>query len=74
MAVEQRIGRIHRYGQEETVQVYNLLAQDTVEEQIYGLLDHKLLEIARSIGKTDAQGKPMEDFRERYTRLSWQPS
>jgi len=63
MAVEQRIGRIHRYGQEETVQVYNLLAQDTVEEQIYGLLDQKLLEIARSIGKTDPQGKPMEDFR-----------
>ena len=26
MAVEQRIGRIHRYGQQETVQVYNLLA------------------------------------------------
>jgi len=63
MAVEQRIGRIHRYGQEETVQVYNLLAQDTVEDQIYNLLDHKLLDIARSIGKTDTQGKPMEDFR-----------
>jgi hypothetical protein len=63
MAVEQRIGRIHRYGQEETVQVYNLLAQDTVEETIYGLLDHKLLEIARSIGKTDTQGRPLEDFR-----------
>ncbi|MBI4609287.1 MAG: DEAD/DEAH box helicase family protein [Candidatus Rokubacteria bacterium] len=63
MAVEQRIGRIHRYGQEETVQVYNLLAQDTVEEQIYGLLEHKLFEIARSIGKTDAQGRPLEDFR-----------
>lgn len=63
MAVEQRIGRIHRYGQEETVQVYNLLAQDTVEDQIYGLLDQKLLEIARSIGKTDPQGNPMEDFR-----------
>jgi SNF2 family DNA or RNA helicase len=63
MAVEQRIGRIHRYGQEETVQVYNLLAQDTVEEQLYGLLEHKLVEIARSIGKTDAQGTPLEDFR-----------
>lgn len=63
MAVEQRIGRIHRYGQEETVQVYNLLAQDTVEEQIYGLLDQKLFEIARSIGKTDSQGRPLEDFR-----------
>jgi SNF2 family DNA or RNA helicase len=63
MAVEQRIGRIHRYGQEETVQVYNLLAQDTVEEQIYALLDQKLLEIARSIGKTDGHGNPLEDFR-----------
>lgn len=63
MAVEQRIGRIHRYGQEETVQVYNLLAQETLEEQIYGLLEQKLLEIARSIGKTDAQGRPLEDFR-----------
>jgi SNF2 family DNA or RNA helicase len=63
MAVEQRIGRIHRYGQEETVQVYHLLAQDTVEEHIYGLLDEKLYEIARSIGRTDAHGRPLEDFR-----------
>lgn len=63
MAVEQRIGRIHRYGQEETVQVYNLLAEDTVEERIYGLLESKLSEIAQSIGKTDPQGRPLEDFR-----------
>lgn len=63
MAVEQRIGRIHRYGQEETVQVYNLLAEDTVEERIYGLLESKLSEIARSIGKSDPQGRPLEDFR-----------
>lgn len=63
MAVEQRIGRIHRYGQQETVQVYNLLAEDTVEERIYGLLDNKLADIARSIGKVDENGRPMEDFR-----------
>lgn len=63
MAVEQRIGRIHRYGQLETVQVYNLLAEDTVEERIYGLLDDKLADIARSIGKVDENGRPMEDFR-----------
>lgn len=63
MAVEQRIGRIHRYGQLETVQVYNLLAEDTVEERIYGLLDNKLADIARSIGKVDENGRPMEDFR-----------
>jgi len=63
MAVEQRIGRIHRYGQQETVQVYNLLAEDTVEERIYGLLEDKLADIARSIGKVDDRGQPMEDFR-----------
>jgi superfamily II DNA or RNA helicase len=62
MAVEQRIGRIHRYGQQDTVQVYNLLAEDTVEERIYGLLDQKLADIARSIGKVDERGLPMEDF------------
>ena len=63
MAVEQRIGRIHRYGQQETVQVYNLFAEDTVEERIYGLLDAKLREIALSIGKSDDRGQPAEDFR-----------
>jgi Superfamily II DNA/RNA helicases, SNF2 family len=63
MAVEQRIGRIHRYGQQETVQVYNLFAEDTVEDRIYDLLDLKLREIAQSIGKVDEQGQPREDFR-----------
>lgn len=64
MAVEQRIGRIHRYGQQDTCQVYNLVARDTVEERIYGMLDQKLGEIARTIGKIDpATGQPLEDFR-----------
>lgn len=62
MAVEQRIGRIHRYGQQDTVQVYNLLAEDTVEERIYGLLQGKLVAIANSIGKVDERGRPLEDF------------
>jgi SNF2 family DNA or RNA helicase len=53
MAVEQRIGRIHRYGQQETVQAYNLIARDTVEERIYDLLELKLEQIARTIGKID---------------------
>jgi len=64
MAVEQRIGRIHRYGQQETSQVYNLVAEDTVEEKIYQLLDSKLREIAAHIGKLDTStGEPVEDFR-----------
>jgi len=64
MAVEQRIGRIHRYGQKETSQVYNLVAEDTVEEKIYQLLNSKLREIAEHIGKLDpTTGEPVEDFR-----------
>ncbi len=64
MAVEQRIGRIHRYGQQDTVQVYTLVAEDTVEERIYRLLEEKLLEIARTIGKLDSvTGEVVEDFR-----------
>ncbi|HNR68745.1 MAG TPA: C-terminal helicase domain-containing protein, partial [bacterium] len=46
MAVEQRIGRVHRFGQYDTVQVYNLVAEDTVEAQIYHILESKLKEIA----------------------------
>ena len=64
MAVEQRIGRIHRFGQKEVSQVYNLVAKDTVEENIYSLLWEKLDHIAKSIGKTDPEtGEPLEDFR-----------
>ncbi len=63
MAVEQRVGRVHRYGQQETVQAYNLIAEDTVEERIYMLLEEKLREIAITIGKVDKEGRPLEDFR-----------
>jgi len=64
MAVEQRIGRIHRYGQAETVQVYNLVAEETIEEQVYRILEEKLHEIALTIGKTDpVTGEVSEDFR-----------
>ncbi len=64
MAVEQRIGRIHRYGQTETVQVYNLVAEGTIEEKVYSILEQKLLDIARTIGKVDnITGDVTEDFR-----------
>jgi superfamily II DNA or RNA helicase len=64
MAVEQRIGRIHRFGQKEVAQVYNLIAEDTVEERIYGLLAEKLQSVAKAIGKVDREtGEPLEDFR-----------
>lgn len=63
MDMEQRIGRIHRYGQMHTAQVYNLVLSDTIEGRIFLLLDDKLQEIARTLGKVDAEGNVAEDLR-----------
>ena len=63
MDMEQRIGRIHRYGQNHTAQVYNLVLSDTIEGRIFLLLDEKLTEIARTVGKVDEQGNVAEDLR-----------
>lgn len=63
MDVEQRIGRIHRYGQRDTAQVYNLILSDTIEGRIFLMLDQKLVEIARALGKVDEAGNIAEDLR-----------
>lgn len=63
MDVEQRIGRIHRYGQKDTAQIYNLVLSDTIEGRIFLLLDEKLKEIAKTLGKLDEHGNIAEDFR-----------
>ena len=63
MDVEQRIGRIHRYGQKDTAQVYNLILSDTIEGRIFLLLDEKLTAIASALGKVDEQGNVAEDLR-----------
>jgi hypothetical protein len=63
MDMEQRIGRIHRYGQLDTAQVYNLVLGDTIEGRIFLLLDEKLEEIAKALGKVDEKGIVEEDLR-----------
>jgi len=63
MDLEQRIGRIHRYGQNATAQVYNLVAANTLEGQIYLLLESKLKDIAATLGKVDEHGQVAEDLR-----------
>jgi superfamily II DNA or RNA helicase len=63
MDMEQRIGRIHRYGQKHTAQVYNLVLSDTIEGRIFLLLEDKLTEIAKTLGKTDETGAVAEDLR-----------
>lgn len=63
MDMEQRIGRIHRYGQKDTAQVYNLVLSDTIEGSIFLLLTEKLEEIGKALGKVDAEGNVTEDLR-----------
>jgi superfamily II DNA or RNA helicase len=63
MDVEQRIGRIHRYKQLHTAQVYNIVLGDTIEGRIYLLLEQKLKTIAEAVGKVDSEGNIAEDLR-----------
>ena len=48
--LEQRMGRIHRYGQKYEVYVTNLVAKDTIEGHIFKRLFDKLREIKDKMG------------------------
>ncbi len=53
MRLEQRIGRIHRYGQENNIQIYNFAIRDTIEEHIMTLLYEKINLFEQVIGDLD---------------------
>ncbi|MCH1624869.1 DEAD/DEAH box helicase [Ferdinandcohnia quinoae] len=53
MRLEQRIGRIHRLGQEKDVHIYNFATKDTVEEHILKLLYEKINLFERVVGQLD---------------------
>lgn len=53
MRLEQRIGRIHRYGQEKDVHIYNFAIKNTIEEHILHLLYEKIDLFRRVIGELD---------------------
>ena len=48
--IEQRMGRIHRYGQQKEVYVFNLVAGDTREGRVFKKLFEKLEEIKKALG------------------------
>lgn len=53
MRLEQRIGRIHRLGQEKDVNIYNFAIKETVEEHILKLLYEKINLFEKVIGELD---------------------
>ena len=53
MRVEQRIGRVHRIGQQRDVVILNMAIRDTVEEYILQLLEQKIRLFTNAVGETD---------------------
>ena len=54
MAIEQRIGRIDRIGQQREVFVFNLVTLGTLEEQVLHLLDEKISMFELVVGEVGA--------------------
>ncbi|WP_251330653.1 helicase-related protein [Haloplanus pelagicus] len=50
--LEQRIGRLHRYGQDEEVKVWNFTFEDTREGEIFDMLQNKVESIRGKLGNT----------------------
>jgi superfamily II DNA or RNA helicase len=50
--LEQRIGRLHRYGQDKEVKVWNFTFEDTREGEIFEMLQDKVENIRGKLGNT----------------------
>ena len=76
MRVEQRIGRLHRLGQERDVTIFNLSCNETIEAHVIDLLARKIRMFELVIGELDmilgnVEGaKSFEDL----LRQAWQSS
>ncbi len=64
MAIEQRIGRIDRIGQEREVFVFNLVTRGTLEEQVLHILDEKIAMFELVVGEAGAILGSIEDDRD----------
>jgi SNF2 family DNA or RNA helicase len=63
MQIEQRLGRIHRIGQDHEVRLYNLVGRDTVEERILTVLEAKINLFELVVGELDMiLGRIDDDF------------
>lgn len=51
--IEQRVGRIHRVGQDKQVEIFNLSAEGTIEDYLLNILDRKLNMFELVIGEME---------------------
>jgi superfamily II DNA or RNA helicase len=61
LKIEQRIGRIHRFGQPNDVHIYNFSTRGTVAERVLEVLTAKLKLFEESIGTPDIMLGQVED-------------
>lgn len=54
MKLEQRIGRVHRLGQQNDVHIYNLAIEGTIDDHIVELLYTKIRVFEKVVGELDA--------------------
>ena len=69
MLLEQRIGRLHRMGQEREVRVYNLCARGTAEEWVLDVLDRRVHLFELVVGEMDMVLGNLEDDRDLEERV-----
>ncbi len=61
LKIEQRIGRVHRFGQPNDVFIFNFSSKDTVAERVLEVLEQKIKLFEQSIGPSDALLGAVED-------------
>ncbi|MBF0551480.1 MAG: DEAD/DEAH box helicase family protein [Deltaproteobacteria bacterium] len=64
MQIEQRIGRIHRIGQEKEVRIFNFCAAGTIEDRILDILDRKINMFELVVGEVDMILGRLQDEKE----------
>ncbi|HEY1015499.1 MAG TPA: SNF2-related protein, partial [Herpetosiphonaceae bacterium] len=70
MRIEQRIGRVHRYGQEHPVEISTLFLRGTIEEYILHVLTGKIDMFQTVIGEVDAMLSFMHEQQSLEVRIT----
>jgi SNF2 family DNA or RNA helicase len=55
MRVEQRVGRVYRYGQDKVVQVYNFFNQGTIEDKVQDYIETRLGRAATALAQVTGE-------------------